>query len=58
MAECGVEVEAAQMKEHVALAKRLNRWADGFGDFRYFTLKILDATGALPPMEALNDPQL
>lgn len=71
----------------VALAKRLNRWADGilaffthritngiseginnlikvlkrraygFVNFRYFTLKILDATGALPPLATLGHPQ-
>lgn len=76
------------LKPFIALAKRLNRWADGilaffthritngiseginnlikvlkrraygFGDFRYFTLKILDATGALPPLETLDCPQL
>lgn len=33
------------------------RRAYGFGDFRYFTLKILDATGALPPLETLDYPQ-
>ena len=76
------------LEPFIALAKRLNRWADGilaffthritngiseginnlikvlkrraygFGDFRYFTLKILDATGALPPMNSLDYPQL
>jgi transposase len=75
------------LQPFLALARRLNRWADGilsyfthritngvseginnlikvlkrraygFGDFRYFTLKILDATGALPPLDALNHPQ-
>jgi len=75
------------LEPFVALAKRLNRWADGilaffthritngiseginnlikvlkrraygFADFRYFTLKILDATGALPPLETLDHPQ-
>ena len=38
------------------LIKVLKRRAYGFGDFRYFTLKILDATGALPPLEALDYP--
>ena len=39
------------------LIKVLKRRAYGFGDFRYFTLKILDATGALPPLEAIDYPQ-
>ena len=77
----------SRLEPFVALAKRLNRWADGilaffthritngiseginnlikvlkrraygFGDFRYFTLKILDATGALPSLETLGHPQ-
>jgi transposase len=76
----------SRLEPFVALAKRLNRWADGilaffthritngiseginnlikvlkrraygFTDFRYFTLKILDATGALPPLETLGHP--
>lgn len=40
------------------LIKVLKRRSYGFGDFRYFTLKILDATGALPPLETINCPQL
>ena len=70
----------------LALAKRLNRWAEGiltyfthritngiseginnlikvlkrraygFLDFRYFSLKILDATGALPPLGTVPHP--
>jgi len=39
------------------LIKVLKRRAYGFGDFRYSTLKILDATGVLPPLEALDYPQ-
>ena len=76
----------SRLEPFLALAKRLNRWANGilsyfthritngiseginnlikvlkrraygFGDFRYFTLKILDATGALPPIETLSYP--
>lgn len=78
----------SRLAPFIALAKRLNRWADGilaffthritngiseginnlikvlkrrsygFGDFNYFTLKILDATGALPPLETFDCPQL
>jgi len=40
------------------LIKVLKRRACGFGDFRCFTLKILDATGALPPLKSLHHPQL
>jgi transposase len=77
----------SRLEPFLALAKRLNRWADGilsyfthritngiseginnlikvikrkaygFGDFEYFRLKILDATGALPPLASLNHPQ-
>ena len=77
----------SRLDPFIALAKRLNRWADGilaffthhitngiseginnlikvlkrrsygFSDFRYFTLKILDATGTLPPLETLGHPQ-
>jgi transposase len=77
----------SRLDPFLALAKRLNRWAEGilafftyritngiseginnlikvlkrraygFTDFRYFTLKILDATGALPPLEPLGHPQ-
>jgi len=39
------------------LIKVLKRRAYGFTDFHYFTLKVLDATGALPPLETLNHPQ-
>ena len=78
----------SRLEPFIALAKRLNRWADGilaffthritngvseginnlikvlkrraygFTDFRYFTLKILDATGALPPLKTVGYPQL
>lgn len=40
------------------LIKVLKRRSYGFRDFRYFTLKILDATGALPPLETVGHPQL
>jgi len=40
------------------LIKVLKRRAYGFTDFPYFTLKILDATGTLPPLEFLNYPHL
>lgn len=40
------------------LIKVLKRRAYGFGDFRYFSLKILDATGALPSLKTLDHPQL
>jgi transposase len=40
------------------LIKVLKRKAYGFGDFDYFRLKILDATGALPSLANLNHPQL
>jgi len=76
----------SNLEPFLALAKRLNRWADGilsffthritngiseginnlikvlkrraygFTDFHYFTLKVLDATGALPPLDFLNHP--
>ena len=76
----------SRLDPFLALAKRLNRWADGilsyfthritngiseginnlikvikrkaygFGDFDYFRLKILDATGTLPPLASLNNP--
>ena len=39
------------------LIKVLKRRAYGFGDFRYFTLKILDATGALPALATVGHPQ-
>jgi transposase len=78
--------QQSRLESFIALAKRLNRWADGilsfftyritngvseginnlikvlkrraygFGDFHYFTLKVLDATGALPPLEFLSHP--
>jgi transposase len=78
----------SRLEPFIAMAKRLNRWAEGilayfthritngiseginnlikvlkrraygFSDFRYFTLKILDATGALPPLKSLDHPQL
>ena len=77
----------SRLEPFLALAKRLNRWADGilsyfthritngiseginnlikvikrraygFIDFHYFTLKILDATGALPPLQTVAHPQ-
>jgi hypothetical protein len=77
----------SRLEPFLALAKRLNRWADGilafftyritngvseginnlikvlkrraygFTDFRYFTLKVLDTTGALPPLETVGHPQ-
>jgi transposase len=37
--------------------KVLKRRAYGFHDLRYFTLKILEATGALPPLEWVRHPQ-
>jgi len=37
--------------------KVLKRRAYGFHDLRYFMLKILEATGALPPLEAVRHPQ-
>jgi transposase len=37
------------------LIKVLKRRAYGFTDFRYFTLKILDATGALPSLTDLDN---
>jgi transposase len=39
------------------LIKVLKRRAYGFTDFRYFTLKVLDATGALPPLNTVGHPQ-
>lgn len=77
----------SKLEPFLALARRLNRWAEGilsffttritngiseginnlikvlkrraygFSDFHYFTLKVLDATGALPALEFLNHPQ-
>jgi transposase len=40
------------------LIKVIKRRSYGFHDFDYFRLKILDATGALPPLDVLNHPQL
>jgi transposase len=40
------------------LIKVIKRRAYGFHDLDYFCLKILDATGALPPLESVNHPQL
>lgn len=40
------------------LIKVIKRRAYGFHDFNYFCLKILDATGALPPLANLNHPRL
>ena len=37
--------------------KVLKRRAYGFHDLRYFMLKILEATRALPPIEAVGHPQ-
>jgi len=40
------------------LIKVIKRRSYGFHDFNYFCLKILDATGALPPLANVNHPQL
>jgi transposase len=37
--------------------KVLKRRSYGFHDLRYFMLKILEATGALPPLSAIGHPQ-
>jgi len=37
--------------------KVLKRRAYGFHDLRYFMLKILEATGALPPLDSVSRPQ-